>query len=280
MIAKLKPVLMKAKKEGYAVGAFNTNNMETTAAIIEAAQQLNSPVIVAISEGALDYGGDALVEQVKFIAQNTKIPVVIHLDHGKSLEVVKRAIRLGFSSIMIDGSAYSFEKNLKLTKQARAIAKKGRVSIEAELGTIGGTKNSEKAMKIIYPKPIEVEKFVIKTRVDAIALGLGTSHGVPVPNEHVELELLKEVAEIIKTPIVLHGASNLPPKMIRAAIRNGITKINIDTEIRQIFTKNVREYLNNKKQEIDLRKYLGAGKDGAKKVVMTKIRLFGSDNKA
>ena len=280
MIVNLKPLLLKAQKEGYAVGAFNTNNMEITKAIITAAEELNSPVIVSISEGGLTYGGEVLVEQVKYLARKSSIPVVVHLDHGKSLEIINKAIKAGFSSVMLDASAFTFEKNLSLTQAAVKIAKKKRISIEAELGTIGGSKSGEKSASIIYPSLEQVKLFVKKAKVDALALGLGTSHGIPVPHEHVEQKLLQEVSKNIKTPIVLHGASNLPKAVIRQAIRNGVVKINIDTELRQAFTESIRKFLGENKKEIDPRKYLIVAQTSVKQVVKDKIKLFGSDNKA
>jgi len=280
MIANLKSVLLKAQKEGFAVGAFNTNNMELTMAIIKGAEKTNSPVIVAISEGALVYGGEALVEQAKFMAVKAQVPVVLHLDHGKSVQIVEESLKLGFSSVMFDGSAFTFDKNLHLTKQVVALARKKRVSVEAELGTVGGSKYSEKSVPVVYPTLQQVQSFISKVKIDAIALGLGTSHGVPVPKEHIEQSLLKEIREQIKTPIVLHGASNLPNVDIRQAIRNGVTKINIDTELRQAFTESVRKYLSANSHEIDIRKYLGEASDSVQKLVCQKIELFGSKNKA
>lgn len=279
MITTLKPVLADAQKRHYAVGAFNTNNLEQSQGIIEAAQELNSPVIISISEAALDYGGQPLVALTRELALAAKIPVVIHLDHGRHLKVIQQAVEWGVSSVMIDASAYALTKNIALTREVVLWVRQKQISVEAELGTVGGTESYIIGEDILLPQPEEARQFIQETGVDALAVGLGTSHGLPVPNEHVDYRLLDEIVKLVETPLVLHGASNLPAETIRAAVRRGITKINIDTETRQAFTKAVRESLRDRKL-FDPRTYLGNARLAVSEVVRAKIKLFGGKSKA
>lgn len=279
MITTLKTVLQDAQRRHYAVGAFNTNNLEFSQAIIEAATDERSPVIIQLSPKALTYGAEALVVAVRLLAKAAPVPVVIHLDHGKSVADVEMALKWGFSSVMIDGSNLSFQKNVSLVNKVMKICKR-RVSVEAELGTIGGQEDYIHGRQLSYPSVDEVKKFVNETKVQALAIGLGTSHGLPIKHEHIEHELLRQIRDVCRTPLVLHGASNIAPITIRAAILHGITKINIDTELRQVFTGAVRHALTSDMKQFDVRVYLGAAKEATKARVAQKMRLFGSTGKA
>lgn len=278
MLKSLSSVLTAARRGRYAVGAFNTNNLETTQAIVDAAETLHAPVILSISESALAYGGEELVALSRHRASRAAVPVVLHLDHGHSLESVRQALRFGFTSVMIDGSALPLSENITLTKKVVALARSKKISVEGEVGTIGGQEDGIGG-GIAYPTVETVRHFFTSTRVSALAVGLGTSHGLPVPHEHIELTLLEDIAAAVPIPLVLHGASNLSPLTIRAGIRRGICKINIDTELRQSFTAALRDSLRDA-DLIDLRSYLGSARAAVEAVVRQKCLLFGSVNKA
>ena len=280
MITTLRPVLRAALRHGYAVGAFNVSNLEVTQAVLAAADAQRSPVIIAVSESGWNYGGPGLLAAIRTLAEATPVPVVIHLDHGHDMDRIHLALESGFSSVMIDASALSYERNSAETKKVVRMAHAKRISVEAEIGTIGGQEDTTSAAHIIYPTPAQVSAFVRATGVDAIAVGLGTSHGLPVPNEHIEYELLTQIRETVPVPIVLHGASNLAPATLRAAIRRGIAKINIDTEIRQTFTTALRTALQDNPDEFDLRAYAGSARSAVMLHVQTILRTFGSVNHA
>lgn len=280
MITTLRPVLRAAKRHGYAVGAFNISNLEEVQAVVGAAEDQRSPVIVAVSESGWKYGGVALLAATRALAEAAPVPVVIHLDHGHSLPLVSSLLPAGFSSVMMDASALSLRENIIQTGSIVDQAHRRRISVEGEIGTIGGSEDAAGVPQIIYPTPDDVALFVKKTGVDAVAVGLGTSHGLPVKDEHVEYELLTAITERITVPLVLHGASNLPPATIRAAIRKGICKINIDTELRQTFTQTVREYLRRHPDEFDPRQYLGLAREAVQNHIIQVLRLFGSVNHA
>lgn len=280
MITTLVPVLKDAQRLRYAVGAFNTNNLELSQAIIEAAVLENAPVIIQLSPKAMSYGGKPLFLLVKELAETAEVPVVIHLDHGKTMPDIETGLNWRMSSIMFDGSALTYEENLHQTKQVVRKAHRYKISVEGELGTIGGQEDRVSSKELIYPTANEVNNFAQESRVDALAVGLGTSHGLPVKGEHVDFLLLAEITKATKVPLVLHGASNLSPTTIRKAVHSGITKINIDTELRQVFTGAVRHQLAQKRNLYDLREYLGVAKEATIKRVQQKIKLFGSSNKA
>ena len=280
MITTLRPVLQAAQRHGYAVGAFNVSNLEVTQAVIEAATQQRSPVIVSVSESGWQYGGEGLMAAIVTLAQAAPVPVVVHLDHGHSLRLVGSLLNRGFSSVMIDASALSLPQNIASTKAVVRLAHRRHISVEGEIGTIGGIEDRFGVPQIIYPTPSDVALFVKKTGVDAVAVGLGTSHGLPVKNEHVEHELLTAIREQVSVPLVLHGASNLPPTTIRAAIRKGIAKINIDTELRQSFTKAIAAHLHSHPDEFDPRGCLGAAREAVLQHVMGVMKLFGSVNRS
>ena len=178
MLANTKKILEKARKENYAVGHFNINNMETVQAIVKAAENLKSPVILAISEGAIKYAGLEYLYNLALISsKNSKVPIALHLDHGKDLKIIKRCIKIGFSSVMIDASHENFETNINLTKKIVKLAHKKKISVEAELGTIGGIEDYVSSKKIIYTDPYKAEEFVKRTGCDFLAVAIGTSHG-------------------------------------------------------------------------------------------------------
>jgi len=301
-----KVVLDAANEGGYAVGAFNINNMEILQAIIEAAEEEKSPVMIAASEGAIKYAGlDYLVSMVRTAAEQTSIPIALHLDHGTHFDVIMQCLRGGFTSVMIDASSKPFEENVRLTKQIVNIAHSMGVSVEAELGRLQGIEDqiSVSERDAILVDPNEAEKFVELTNVDFLAPAIGTSHGAFKFKGEAKLDFdrLKKVKEKTGIPLVLHGASGVPQHLLdtinqyggdikgakglpadelREAIKYGINKVNTDTDLRLAFTAALREVLTTNKAVFDPRKILGPAREKMKDVVKDRIRLFGSANKA
>lgn len=289
MIVSLKSLVEQAKKKKYAVGAFNTANLEVTLGIINAAVDQQAPVIIQVSETTIEYAGlKPITHIVETIAKNAavNVPVALHLDHGRSFHSVAECINAGFSSIMIDASDLPYDENIALTKQAVDYAHKKGVWAQGELGRVKGSEDwvivADKEAYMTDPE--KAADFVKKTGVDTLAVSVGNVHGIyklrkGVPK--IDQERLKAIhKKIPQIPLVLHGASGLPESDIVAGIKNGIRIINIDTELRLAFTDKLRETLNKKKEEYDPRKVLEPSIEAVKKVVARKIGLFRSQDMA
>lgn len=277
-----KEILLDAQKNGYAVGAFNVNNMEGIQAIIGAAEELNSPVIIQASQGGLKYAGVEYIAALgKLAANSSKVPVALHLDHGTDFEQVMQCIRNGFSSVMIDGSRFPLDENIAFTKKVVEIAHMVGVSVEAELGKIGGTEDhitvSEK--DATFTNPQEAKRFVEETGVDYLAIAVGTAHGVYEGEPKLDFDRIEEIRNIIDIPLVLHGSSGVPEASLKKAISLGVCKINIDTDIRASFARTVKEYLEKNPDQIDPRKILGPATETMKRTIMEKMEIFGSVNR-
>lgn len=295
----MKKIFQNALKEKYALGAFNFVNLEMLKAIINASLETDFPVIASVSEGALKYMGiEETVGMFKAAKKNAK--VFLHLDHGKNLELIKRTVDLGFDSVMIDATSFSFEENVRQTIEVVNYAHKKNVLVEAELGTLAGIEDEVKAEKNIYTNPNEAKKFVELTNCDSLAVAIGTSHGAYkfTGESKLNMEILSEIESLIpNTPLVLHGASSVPQKYVdllnkfggnvtgakgvdesllsEACHKHNICKINSDTDLRICFTAAVRKYLTENPEVFDLRKYLGAGKEEVKNLLIEKIKLLG-----
>lgn len=272
-----------AAEGGYAVGAFNLNNMEILQAVIAAAEEERSPVILQASQGGLKYAGiDYIAAMARVAAENASVPVALNLDHGTSFEQAMVCIRKGFSAVMIDGSQLPFEENASLVKRVVDVAHSVGVSVEAELGKIGGTEDDivvadeDAAMT----NPDEAAEFVRRAQPDLLAVAIGTAHGVYKGEPRIDFKRLEEIKKRVDIPLVLHGASGVPDEAIRRACQLGISKINIDTELRVAFTQAVRNVLEAAPAEIDPRKILGPAREAMQKVVREKMRLFGCSGKA
>lgn len=299
----------KAYKEGYAIGAFNVNNMEIIQGIMEAAGELRSPVILQVSNGARKYAGhNYIVKLVEAATMQYKdIPVALHLDHGADFEMCKSCIDGGFTSVMIDGSQYSFKENIELTKKVVDYAHKRGVVVEGELGQLAGVEDDVNVEHHSYTKPEEVEEFVSKTGVDSLAIAIGTSHGAfkfkPGTKPQLRFDILEEVSKRLpEFPIVLHGASSvsakyvdiinsnggklkdavgIPEDILRKAAKSSVCKINIDSDIRLAMTAGVREALVENEDMFDPRVYLKQGRAYVKELVEHKmINVLGSNGKA
>jgi len=297
-----KDVQLAAQQGGYAVGAFNTSNLEITQAIIETATEKRSPVIVATSQSAIKYVGmEMLSLMVRKFAEEAPVPVTLHLDHGTDYSIIIGCLRSGWSSIMIDGSSHPLEENIRLTREVVKVAHAVGVSVEAELGRLMGIEDeiSVDSREASLTDPDEAVRFVEETGCDTLAVAIGTSHGAYKfkGEPRLAFDRLQEIAKRVSIPLVLHGASSVkkeivqwgerygakfpgaagvPDEHIRKAISLGITKVNIDTDLRLSFTAGVREFLQEKPEVFDPRKILGAGKEAMKGVIGQKIDLLGS----
>src|SRR3954447_925427 len=283
-LVSMKEMLIKAKAEGYAVGQFNLNNLEFTQAILQAAQAENSPVILGVSEGAARYmsGFKTVVKMVEGLMEDLKItvPVAIHLDHGSSFDKCKEAIDAGFTSVMIDASHHPFEENIEITSKVVEYAHSKGVSVEAELGTVGGQEDDVIAEGVIYADPKECEELVKRTGIDCLAPALGSVHGPYKGEPNLGFKEMEEIGKITGLPLVLHGGTGIPLKDIQQSVSLGTAKINVNTENQIASAKAVRETLAAKPDEYDPRKYLGPARDAIKATVIGKMREFGSSGRA
>jgi len=282
-LVSMNEFLPKAKANKFAVGQFNINNLEFTQAIVEAGIREKSPLIFGVSEGALKYMGiEYTVALAEAAAKKSGLPIALHLDHGSSFEIAMQCIRAGFTSIMFDGSHHPFEENVRITKEIVKVAHAMGVSVEGELGTIGGVEDdiSVDEAEASLAKPEEAIRFYEETGVDALAIAVGTAHGMYKGEPKIRFDIIKEVADRIPVPIVLHGGSGVPDDSIREAIRCGVGKINVNTENQVACTNKIREVLGKDSKVYDPRKYLGPAREAMIEVVAEKIRLFGSSNQA
>lgn len=283
MLVTGKEILEHAKKNNYAVGAFNVNNMEIVQAIIEAAEETHSPVILQASQGALKYAGVEYISALaKVAAKQASVPVALHLDHGTDFKQIMACIRNGFSSVMIDGSQYPLEENIAKTKQVVEIAHSVGVSVEGELGKIGGTEDDVVVdeREATFTDPQEAKRFVEETGVDSLAIAIGTAHGPYKGEPKLDFNRLKEIRKTVDCAIVLHGSSGVPYDAIRKATELGVSKINIDTDVRMAFAKGVKEALDKNSKEYDPRKILGPAREIMKEAIKEKMEVFGSVGKA
>ncbi|HLE74437.1 MAG TPA: class II fructose-1,6-bisphosphate aldolase [Candidatus Bathyarchaeia archaeon] len=305
MLVTNKDLMVPARKNRYAIAAFNVQNLESSLAIVEAATEENSPVIVQITPSVIKYAGLAYISSlVKTAAQLAPVPMTMHLDHGEDFDTAAKCVDAGFTSVMIDGSFLKFDENVALTKRVVSIAHPKGVSVEAELGKIAGIEErSVEEKEAILTDPKVAVEFVEKTGIDALAVAIGTSHGAyKFKGEgKLDLERLKLISETVSIPLVLHGASSvpqwivekatkygaalsgakgIPEEQIKKAVSMGIAKINIDTDLRLAFTATVREVLANSPKEFDPRKILGPAKEAMKEVAKSKMRLLGSSGRA
>jgi len=311
-LVNTKELFAKAVKGGYAIPAFNFNNLEQMQAIISACVETKSPVILQVSSGARKYANQTLL---RFLAQGAveyakelgaEIPIVLHLDHGDTFELCKSCIDMGFSSVMIDGSHHPYEKNIEITKQVVEYAHAHGVTVEGELGVLAGVEDDVTAEHHTYTQPEEVEDFVNRTGVDSLAISIGTSHGAfkfkPGQNPEIRLDILHEIEKRIPGfPIVLHGASSVPEEIVaqinsyggklkdsigipeeqlRKAAASAVCKINIDSDGRLAMTAAIRKVFAESPEEFDPRKYLGPARDALKNLYKHKIlNVLGSNDK-
>lgn len=283
MLVTGREILEHAHKNNYAVGAFNVNNMEIVQAIVEAAEETNSPVILQASQGGLKYAGVEYIAALgRVAAEKSKVPVALHLDHGTDFAQVMLCIRNGFTSVMIDGSKHQLEDNILVTKKVIEVAHAVGVSVEAELGKIGGTEDDVTVdeREATFTDPNEAKTFVDETGVDSLAIAVGTAHGVYKGEPKLDFDRIKTIKELLNIPLVLHGSSGVPAEAIKKAVEGGINKINIDTDLRIAFTQAIRDYNKENPDNIDPRKVLKPAKEAMKEIIKVKMELFGSAGRA
>ena len=276
MIVSSKKLLEDAKNNKQAIPQFNINNLEWTKYILEECNNNNYPVILGITENVVKYigGYNTIVNMIKSLDEdlNIKIPVVIHLDHGKSFESCKSAVECGFTSIMIDGSSLGIEENIKLTKKVVEYSKKYNIPVEGELGCIGDTVNLTKIEDAI--------RFINETNIDSFAPAIGNVHGIYIKEPNIDIDRCRELKNNITIPLVLHGASGIDNITIIKLINNGITKVNINTDLQIAWADSVKKYLNNNYDIYDPRKIISSGEESIKKVIKEKIELLKNIDKS
>ncbi|WP_117168399.1 class II fructose-1,6-bisphosphate aldolase [Paraliobacillus sediminis] len=282
-LVSMKEMLDTANEKRYAVGQFNINNLEYIQAILQAAEDEKSPVILGVSEGAGKYmGGYSVVVAMvdaTMKAQGTTVPVAIHLDHGQTFESCAKAIHAGFTSVMIDASHHPFEENIALTSKVVELAHFHGVSVEAEVGTVGGTEDGVTG-GIMYADTAECKELVERTGIDCLAPALGSVHGAYEGEPNLGFKEMEEINVVAGVPLVLHGGTGIPTADIKKAISYGTSKINVNTENQIQQTQKVRDVLAANPDMIDPRKYLGPSRDAIKATVSGKMREFGSSNQA
>ncbi|MFL2100502.1 class II fructose-1,6-bisphosphate aldolase [Desemzia sp. FAM 23991] len=282
-LVSMTDMLQKGLKGHYAIGQFNINNLEWTQAVLTAAQEEKSPVILGVSEGAAKYMGGfkvvaAMVEALMETMEIT-VPVALHLDHGSSLANCTAAIDAGFSSVMIDNSKFPIEENIAATKSVVEYAHSKGASVEAEVGSVGGTEDGVTG-GVLYADAQECKRMVEEAGIDALAAALGSVHGDYDGEPVLGFDEMKEISELTGAPLVLHGGSGIPEFQIKKAIEYGHTKINVNTELQQVWAKKTREVIANNATVYDPRKIVGPGKEDITATTKAKMREFGSSGQA
>lgn len=282
MLKNTKEMLEKARINKYAIPHFNINNLEWTRFILEECEKNNSPVILGVSEGAAKYMGgfNVVSAMVKELDKSLKItvPVALHLDHGSSVESCIEAINNGFTSVMIDASKYDLETNIKMTQEVVEFAKEYNVTVEAEIGHIGGTEDGISS-ELAYAKVEDAVKLYQETNIDSIAPALGSVHGIYKGEPKLDFDKMLEIANLTQIPLVLHGGSGIDDEKIKKAISSGICKLNINTELQMEWASAIRKFVNEN-NEYDPRKIIKSGESAIKNAIKNKIELLGSSNKA
>ncbi len=278
-LVSTKQLLLDARQNNYALGAFNVENMEMAQAVVAAAQQMRAPVIVQTTSGTLGYASPGVFAgMVASLAQDASVPVALHLDHGNSFALTEKAVRQGYTSVMIDGSTLPLEENIALTR--RVVVMAGDVPVEAELGTVGGKEDGHGAGGVQYTDPAQAADFVARTGVASFAMAIGTAHGVYKGEPKLDLQRLAEIQAVVPVPLVLHGTSGVPEDQVRACIVRGVCKVNYATELRIAFTQAVRQALADAPELIDPKAFLKVGRQAVQALVCDRIRLCGSEGKA
>ena len=282
MIVSTREMLLKAQREKYAVPAFNFHNLETIQVIVEAAVEMKSPLILAGTPGTFEYGGrDYLQAIIETASRKYSIPIAIHLDHHETFESIKESIDLGTKSVMIDASHHPFEENIELVSKVVEYAHRYDVTVEAELGRLGGQEDDlvvdEKDS--FFTNPDAAVEYAERTRIDSLAVAIGTAHGLYKSEPKLDFERLEEIRKKVSIPLVLHGASGVSVQDVRKCISLGITKVNIATELKIPFSNELRKYLMENTEANDPRKYMAKAKEEMKKVVIEKIKMCMSNDR-
>ena len=270
-------MLLDAQKGGYAVGAFNVENMEMVMAVIAAAEELRAPLMLQTTPSTIKYAGlDMYLANVKAAAERASVPVCLHLDHGDSFDLAMRALRTGYTSIMIDGSHNVFEENTAVTKAVADACRPSGIPVEAELGKVGGKEDDlDGGEGNGYTEPLEAKEFVERTGVTSLAVAIGTAHGVYKGVPKLDLDRLAEIRKVVDIPLVLHGASGLSEEAVVESIKRGICKVNFATELRIAYTDGVKEFLAANPDAFDPKKYGKVAMEHVKAIVETRMKMCG-----
>lgn len=276
-----KQMLYKADREGYAVGAFNVENMEMVMAVIRACEETNSPAILQTTPSTVKYAGlDMYYANVATAAKKADVPIALHLDHGNSFELAMQALHTGYTSIMIDGSKLALDENIALSKSVADVCRACGIPVEAELGKVGGKEDDMSCDDPGYTDPDDAVRFVNETGVTSLAVAIGTAHGIYKGEPKLDVERLSEIRKVISIPLVLHGASGVPDEAVKDCIRRGISKVNFATELRIAFSNGIKEYLAKDPEVFDPKKYCALGSEKVTALVKEKIAVCGSAGKA
>ena len=275
-----KQMLSEAQRGGYAVGAFNVENMEMVKAVIGAAEELRAPVMLQTTPSTVKYGGlESYAALVAAEAKKAAVPVCLHLDHGNSVELALSAIEAGYTSVMIDGSGADFETNIAMTAQVTAVASLKGIPVEAELGKVGGKEDDLEAEGDTNTDPVQAKEFAERTGISSLAVAIGTAHGFYAGTPVLDKERVSQIREQVSVPLVLHGASGLKDEDVRDCIRRGISKVNFATELRVAYTDAVKKLLRDKPETFDPKKLGLAAMEAVKELVKERIRVCGCDGK-
>lgn len=273
-------MLLNAQKGGYAIGAFNVENMEMVKAVLAAAQELNAPVMLQTTPSTVKYGTlETFAAIVAAEAKKVSIPVCLHLDHGSSFDLAVQAIKAGYTSVMIDASHEDFEKNIEISKRVADVAKACNIPVEAELGKVGGKEDDLEAEADTNTDPMMAKEFVERTGVCSLAIAIGTAHGFYAKTPVLDINRVSEIKEVVSVPLVLHGASGLSDEDVRECISRGICKVNFATELRVAYTDAEKQLLAEKPDTFDPKKLGLVGIEAVKELVKNRIKVCGCENK-
>lgn len=283
MLVSTRKLLLDAQKNGYAIPAFNVYNLETISAVVEAATEMQSPVILAVTPSTKDFSGEkTMIDVIKSISEMVPIPIALHLDHHLTFENIRSSIDLGTKSVMIDASMKSYEDNVNLVKQVVDYAHRYDVTVEAELGQLVGKEDDlvVESEEGGLTDPDQAVDFVRQTGIDSLAVAIGTAHGLYKSEPKIDIERLEKINKRIDIPLVLHGASGVPENTVKTCIKHGITKVNIATELKIPFSEAIKTHFEKNPDEYDPRKYLSPAKTAVKDVAKRKILMCGSQNQS
>ncbi len=283
MLVTSRELLADAQSKSYAVGAFNVENMEMVLAVIQAAEETKSPVILQTTPGTVKYAGiEMYAANMRTAAERSNVPVACHLDHGNSFGIAARAFRAGYTSIMIDGSKLDFEDNISLTKSVVEMCHAGNIPVEAELGRVGGKEDNLDNSKTNnpYTNPQEAAEFVARSECDFLAVAIGTAHGVYKGTPQINFDVLGKIRELVSIPLVLHGTSGVPDEQVVHCVKMGMCKVNYATDLRIAYTYGVKRYMQENPGVFDPKKYGACGIEEVKKYVVGRMKVIGSCGKA
>ena len=274
-------MLRNADMNGYAIGAFNVENMEMVMAVIKACEEMNSPAILQTTPSTVKYAGlNMYYANVAAAAKAASVPIALHLDHGNSFDLAKGALETGYTSIMIDGSKLPFEENIDVARRVVEICKPKNIPVEAELGTVGGKEDNVSCDTPQYTDPGDAATFVKETGISSLAVAIGTAHGIYKGTPKLNVTLLSEIRKVVSIPLVLHGASGVPDETVKDCIKRGISKVNFATELRIAYSDGVKAFLKENPDAFDPKKYGTVGMQNVTELVKKKILVCGSDGKA